>query len=51
MIAVLLRGLALSSPPQVLALLLGVVYVLLILKRQRRPTLLVIPVPNIVIVD
>ena len=35
MIAVLLRGLALTSPPQVLALLLGVVYVLLILKRQR----------------
>ena len=31
----MLRGLALTSPPQVLALLLGVVYVLLILKRQR----------------
>jgi nicotinamide mononucleotide transporter len=34
-IATLLRGLALTSPPEVLAVLLGVVYVLLILKRKR----------------
>jgi nicotinamide mononucleotide transporter len=31
----LLRGLAITSPPEALAVLLGVVYVLLILKRQR----------------
>jgi nicotinamide mononucleotide transporter len=31
----LLRGLARTSPPEVLAVLLGMVYVLLILKRQR----------------
>ena len=35
MIAALLRGLALTSPPEALAVLLGVVYVLLILKRNR----------------
>jgi nicotinamide mononucleotide transporter len=34
-IATLLRGLALTSAPEVLAVLLGVVYVLLILKRKR----------------
>jgi nicotinamide mononucleotide transporter len=34
-IATLLRGLALTSPPEALAVLLGVVYVLLILKRKR----------------
>jgi nicotinamide mononucleotide transporter len=34
-IAALLRGLALTSPPEALAVLLGVVYVLLILKRKR----------------
>ena len=35
MIAALLRGLALTSPTEALAVLLGVVYVLLILKRNR----------------
>ena len=35
MIAALRRGLALTSPPEALAVLLGVVYVLLILKRKR----------------
>ena len=35
MIDALLRGLAITSPPEALAVLLGVVYVLLILKRQR----------------
>jgi nicotinamide mononucleotide transporter len=34
-IAALRRGLALTSPPEALAVLLGVVYVLLILKRKR----------------
>jgi len=31
----LLRGLAITSPSEALAVVLGVVYVLLILKRQR----------------
>lgn len=35
MIDALLRGLAITSPPEALAVLLGVVYVLLILKRRR----------------
>ena len=35
MIDALLRGLAITSPPEALAVLLGVVYVLLILKRKR----------------